>query len=362
MSRKIRTPDLETFHWPRMQDGRIRATTPGRGRGRGGDRRTAPPLAAAPRAAQDRGSGGGAAASGDASLSIGDLAEATGIPVETLRMWERRYGRPESARLPSGHRRYAPGQVRWLLRVADAISAGARPSEALLASADALDRLRAPSAAAGGGAPGARPDALVAAVREFDGVTLRRRLRALARRSSGVRDFCESVVAPLLSEVGRAWADGRLDVRHEHFLSGIVHHELRTLRAAAKPSRRAPRMVFTTLPGEPHALGMEMAAVVAARAGAECIVVGTDTPVPDIARTADEAGADAVAVSVPLGARGPSTAAALAELRAALGSGVRLLVGGAGARNAGRPAPGVEVLHGLGALEDVVATAREGAR
>ncbi|MDJ0522022.1 MAG: MerR family transcriptional regulator, partial [Planctomycetota bacterium] len=54
----------------------------------------------------------------DANLhSIGEVAEATGLTPETLRIWERRYGRPVAVRLPSGHRRYTDEQIVWLRRV-----------------------------------------------------------------------------------------------------------------------------------------------------------------------------------------------------------------------------------------------------
>lgn len=39
-------------------------------------------------------------------LTIGQVAEGTGVAVATLRMWEARYGFPEPRRLTSGHRRY----------------------------------------------------------------------------------------------------------------------------------------------------------------------------------------------------------------------------------------------------------------
>jgi DICT domain-containing protein len=44
-------------------------------------------------------------------LSISDLAERTGVPQATLRSWEARYGFPEAARLPGGHRRYPESVV-----------------------------------------------------------------------------------------------------------------------------------------------------------------------------------------------------------------------------------------------------------
>jgi len=45
------------------------------------------------------------------SLSIGDVADRTGVSPATLRTWEARYGFPTSLRLAGGHRRYAPSTV-----------------------------------------------------------------------------------------------------------------------------------------------------------------------------------------------------------------------------------------------------------
>src|SRR5690348_6144268 len=45
------------------------------------------------------------------TLTIGELAERTGVSEGTLRMWEARHGFPVPARLPSGHRRYQPIDV-----------------------------------------------------------------------------------------------------------------------------------------------------------------------------------------------------------------------------------------------------------
>ena len=39
-------------------------------------------------------------------LSISALSQATGVPVETLRTWERRYGFPIPQRTSAGHRVY----------------------------------------------------------------------------------------------------------------------------------------------------------------------------------------------------------------------------------------------------------------
>lgn len=44
-------------------------------------------------------------------LTIGDLAQRTGVPPATLRSWESRYGFPRPTRMAGGHRRYAEPDV-----------------------------------------------------------------------------------------------------------------------------------------------------------------------------------------------------------------------------------------------------------
>jgi DICT domain-containing protein/predicted DNA-binding transcriptional regulator AlpA len=56
-------------------------------------------------------------ASGTRLLTIGDLAERTGVAPATLRSWESRYGFPTPVRLAGGHRRYAECDVAAVLAV-----------------------------------------------------------------------------------------------------------------------------------------------------------------------------------------------------------------------------------------------------
>jgi DNA-binding transcriptional MerR regulator len=44
-------------------------------------------------------------------MTIGELAERTGVPAATLRSWEARYGFPRPQRIATGHRRYAQRDV-----------------------------------------------------------------------------------------------------------------------------------------------------------------------------------------------------------------------------------------------------------
>ena len=61
-----------------------------------------------------------------AMLSIGDLAERTGVKPATLRMWESRYGFPRAQRRDSGHRRYSEADVELVRQIVRRQDAGAR--------------------------------------------------------------------------------------------------------------------------------------------------------------------------------------------------------------------------------------------
>jgi DICT domain-containing protein len=54
----------------------------------------------------------------NANFSTAQLAERTGVPAGTLRMWETRHGFPAPARLPGGHRRYSQRDADQVLEVA----------------------------------------------------------------------------------------------------------------------------------------------------------------------------------------------------------------------------------------------------
>jgi DNA-binding transcriptional MerR regulator len=73
-----------------------------------------------------------------AALTIGDLAQRTGLSPATLRMWESRHGFPVPQRLGSGHRRYTEGDVETIRSVVRHQDAGTRLEQAIArAMADA---------------------------------------------------------------------------------------------------------------------------------------------------------------------------------------------------------------------------------
>ena len=86
----------------------------------------------------------------DELLTIGQLAERTGVQPGTLRMWEQRHGFPHAERLPSGHRRYRASEAQRVLDVVAAREAGmSLPGAVERATAEERSGPDAPSIFAG---------------------------------------------------------------------------------------------------------------------------------------------------------------------------------------------------------------------
>ena len=58
------------------------------------------------------------------TLTIGELAERSGVPVATIRAWEQRYGLLSPSRSPGGHRRYGIEELRRLCAVKALVDEG----------------------------------------------------------------------------------------------------------------------------------------------------------------------------------------------------------------------------------------------
>ena len=291
-------------------------------------------------------------------LSIGALSAATGIPVETIRTWERRYGFPLAARKPSGHRVYPLATIPRLRRIAQAIGSGHRAAEVVPASERSLEDLLAAAAGMAPGvpalvqgsspAPARAPGDLLAALRAFDAEPLKQSFQQDWARLGPLR-FLQEQAAPFLTAVGEAWAEGSLDVRHEHFGSAVLGDFLRAVRLPMDDRAAGPMAALATLPGEFHGLGLQMSALVFGLAGWRTLILGVDTPVAQIAALAREVPLRVVALSCVI-KRGRARTNPLQTLRHLLPSRVALIVGGAAA-----PPPhrfkGVETLSDLGALD-----------
>ena len=262
------------------------------------------------------------------SLSVGELSEATGVSIDALRVWERRYGRPTPQRLASGHRRYDASQLRLVRGVVEGLARGWRLKDLMSADeAQLLALLDAPDPRA----EGWEPRRLLDLAREWKADEILAALRDSHERL-GARSFADLRLAPLFRSVGAAWAAGRVAPRHEHFLSELVGDLLRSLRLQAEFPVEAPVLVLATLHGEQHALGLQLAAFVAAARGVRPLLLGASLPMEEVAAAVRESRARGLAVGVSPATAGMKTDRALADLRRLLPARTLMMVGGSTAR------------------------------
>lgn len=269
-------------------------------------------------------------------LSIGTLSSATGVPVDTLRTWERRYGFPVPlARTEGSHRRYAAQTITQVQLIVRALELGHRPSAVVGRDPAELRRLLgAPLPAPTGSERGDGDRVVVARWLELtqlmDGDALIGELyRSLAEMAA--IPLLERRLGPFLQAMGEAWARGEVRIAMEHFASERVREFLGAQWRGANESNRSARAVavLATPQGEAHNLGLHMAAWVIALAGVRVIFLGADTPTEEVAFAAETHSARGVVFSVADGYAGP-LGAELAALRARLPATVQVAVGGAG--------------------------------
>jgi MerR family transcriptional regulator, light-induced transcriptional regulator len=287
-------------------------------------------------------------------LSIGALSRATGVAVETLRTWESRYGFPVPERKASGHRVYPVAAVARLRRIAQALSLGHRAGQVVGASEESVVRLleSSASAPAAPASPAGPPPAedlpgLLRHVKAFDGERLTRQFLSDWARMGPV-EFLEARIGPLIRAVGEGWERHELEIRHEHFLSERVGDLLRSLRMPLEERATGPLVVFATLSGEEHGLGLQMSALVLAAAGCRILYLGTEVPLAQVASIARDLAARAVALSISSATKGPASATALRRVREALPRRVALVTGGDGAPAA---RPGIDAVRSLRDLD-----------
>jgi DNA-binding transcriptional MerR regulator/methylmalonyl-CoA mutase cobalamin-binding subunit len=296
-------------------------------------------------------------------LSIGAVSKATGIPTATLRTWERRYGFPSPERNGSGHRVYQPDVIDHLRLIDQALEAGHRASdivsldrnqiEALVDQSgiplssndeadqpDVTDTSASSMPASNTAETAARADDTpdkdgwlgewMDAAIDLDGDTLGRLFRNAWNRLGGLA-FLNERAAPFLQEIGERWRSGELGIVHEHYTSQALRDFLSSQWRPLSDRSRGPKAILATLPGEDHALGLHLAAVVLAMAGWQIVFLGPRTPLADIVHASRVDGVRAVFLSIAAAFDSDDARDSLTALRRIVDADVDLVAGGMGA-------------------------------
>lgn len=291
----------------------------------------------------------------EAASSIAAVERDTGLPKDTLRVWERRYGFPAPARDANGERLYPPEQVEKLRLIRRLIDHGRRPAGIVGASTEELARMLEDCLCPADGAPATRDDSLLQLVRLHRSLELNAALRQ-ALMKQGLQRFVAGTVAPLATAVGEAWMRGEVDVPEEHLFTEQVQNVLRSAISAHAVAGGHPRVLLTTFPEEEHILGLLMAEAMLVPEGASCLSLGTRTPLADIRAAAVGGGFDIVGLSFSIAYPARQAIDGLLELRATLPPAVAIWAGGGAVRDKHKRLPGIRV---VGDLDDTLGALQE---
>ena len=259
-----------------------------------------------------------------AHLRIGEVSRRTGVPVATLRAWERRYELLRPTRTTGGHRLYRDGDVARVEAMRALVADG------WLAAAAARQVARDVRTAPGGGEDGDGDlgpvsllvGRLVAAIEAYDAAAVHAVIDEALTRFD-VPTALDLVVVPVLREAGDGWAQDAGVVAREHFTSHAVRPRLLELLRA--PSAGPETVLAATPADEDHDLGLLAACATAAWAGWRVHFLGARTPAEALGRAARRLQPTVVLVAAVLREHGEHFAAAPPDLGE-----IPLVLGGAG--------------------------------
>jgi len=259
---------------------------------------------------------------------IRTVARMTGLSVDTLRAWERRYQAVVPERTDRG-RVYTDRHVERLRLLAALVEHGHSIGTIAGLTDAALRRLQHGSQdaeLASASTPASLDlEPLYRAMKQYDLPAIDAQLSRYALLLAPGELIFE-VVMPMLREIGLRWEAGSINPAQEHLVSGVIRGVLGTLLRSMPRLPRTTRVVFATPAGDRHELGLLCGAVLAAAAGYGVVYLGPDLPAADIADAVRETGAKILVLAATIDGGTPES-----DLRALrrLAGRVHIWIGGA---------------------------------
>jgi len=271
-----------------------------------------------------------------ARYPIRAVSKLTGIGIDTLRAWERRYGAVTPTRDDRG-RMYTEADVARLRLLSGAVGRGHSIGRVAGLSNDQLRDLCAATAVPldrATAVPGRRmpldTNALTTALREYNAVALDQELSRLAAILRPV-DLLQDVLMPVLTQVGDDWYRRRTRIAHEHLMSSTMRNLLGAFLRLYARRETSLRLLFATPSGERHEIATLGAAMLAASAGLGVSYLGADLPAREIVDSVEPAGAQVLVLGLTTAAADKARERELKTIVRELPDGVELWAGGRGA-------------------------------
>jgi len=224
--------------------------------------------------------------------TINFVARQTGLSVQVIRVWEKRYGAVKPVRAENNRRLYSEEDVERLRLLSEATQAGHAIGQIATASLAELQRLvrdtPPPRASSGKTRAEATEEVAsrlienaIAIIADLDARAFRKLLdRAAVELGSPA--VLQRFIAPLAERVGDLWRAGDFTIAHEHFASTHITDFLATFARPYAENVLSPHLVLATPPGQLHELGAVIVAAAARSHGWRTTYLGAALPVEEI--------------------------------------------------------------------------------
>lgn len=236
------------------------------------------------------------------------VSKLTGLSIDTLRAWERRY----QVVLPerSGRDRlYSESDLQRLNLLREAVDQGYSIGHLSTLNNQQIQDFLNRTTPAFHLSPGISPvsplpkqldlTTVFSALERFDTLEADRELSRYAALLAP-RALVDQVVIPLMHKVGDAWFAGTLSIAQEHLMSAVLRNLLGAMIRLYLRSNPPATLLFATPTNEHHEFGILAAAMLAAGGGLGVVYLGIGLPAQEIVTAAQKTSARAVL----LGAKG----------------------------------------------------------
>jgi MerR family transcriptional regulator, light-induced transcriptional regulator len=222
---------------------------------------------------------------GAAHLRIGELSRRSGVSVELLRAWERRYGVLQPQRSAGGLRLYSARDLDRVQAMQRHMHDGLAAREAAALVVDEAVAVPPPRTTAPPFEPARARAELGNALEAFDEPAAQAILDALLSVAT-LGALLAEVVMPYLRDVGDRWERGEMSVAQEHFATNVLRGRLLGL-ARGWGRGDGPRALLACPEGERHDLGLIAFGLSLRERGWRIDYLGPDTPVESVEEAAE---------------------------------------------------------------------------
>ena len=235
---------------------------------------------------------------------ISAVSKLTGIALDTLRAWERRYQAVTPRRSPRG-RVYSEQQIKRLILLRKSVESGYAIGQVAKVRDEGLQELLDRGNSLSRPKPTQQTPVLqeelipvLRAIEDFDYARADQELNRLATAVARPADLVHQVALPLMRTVGDRWHQGKYGIAQEHMLTSLLSTLLSSFIRIYTPSDPPARILSATPRNERHGFGTLAASMLAAAGGLGVIPLGADLPADEIVLAMRKSGADVLLLSV----------------------------------------------------------------